>query len=341
MEFQPFTKHDLDALADFHALALVNHEPYTGPPPTWERLRSGFGESRPGTSQRNWLARVDGEAVGHVSLMLGTTENLHLAMPWIQVHRDHRRKGIGTKLHEFFVERAEEEGRDTFIANANEALPESTEPIDGAPSAFLRRMGYTPAMTSLHSRLDMAAVPEGAHDELAAKAWRHAEGYELTTWVEGVDGGDCPEHLLEDLAYLEYRLTTDMPLGDMDYEPERPDAERVRERARSALASGQTFCNAAAVHTATGKAVAWTFLGLSRDSGEHAFQAITVVDPDHRGHRLGTLVKLANLAPARELRPALRYVDTDNAEDNAPMIAVNTAIGYRPAHASVTYQRKI
>jgi len=338
MEFQPFTKHDLEPLEEFLALSLANHEENIGPPPTWERLTAGFGESRPGITQRNWLVRDGGKAVGHVSLMLPVMENLHMAMGWVQVHRDHRRAGIGRKLYDFFVERAREEGRDTFLTGVNEPLPGSTVEIDTAGSSFLLAMGFTPVMTSLQSRLDLTTVPAEAHERLAAESWAHAEGYTVETWLEGVEGGECPEHLIEDLAYLEYRLTLDMPKGDMDYEPERPDAARVRERAASAVASGQTFCNAAAVHTASGKAVAWTFLGL-RDE-ENAYQAITVVDPDHRGHRLGTLVKLANLGPARELRPGLRIIETNNAEDNAPMIAVNTAMGYRAHHANVTYQRK-
>lgn len=339
MEFQPFTKHDHAPLREFLALSLANHDADLGPAPTWERLAAGFGESRPGMTQRNWLVREHGEVVGHVCLFLPVAENLHMAMGWVQVHRDRRREGLGRRLFEFFVQQARDADRDTLLSGVPEPLPGSTVDIDPAGAHFLRAMGFAQVMTSVQSRLDVTAIDDEAHARLAAESWKHAEGYTIETWLEGVEGGECPEHLVEDLAYLEYRLTTDMPKGDMDMEPERPDAARVRERAASAVASGQTFCNAAAIHTASGKAVAWTFLGV-RDE-ENAFQAVTVVDPDHRGHRLGTLVKLANLGPARELRPGLRMIETSNAEDNAPMIAVNTAIGFRPHHASVTYQRKV
>ena len=46
-------------------------------------------------------------------------------------------------------------------------------------------------------------------------------------------------------------------------------------------------------------------------------QNITIVDPAHRGHRLGMVVKLENLRHAREHRPQLAAVDTANAASNA------------------------
>ncbi|MEV0649279.1 GNAT family N-acetyltransferase [Phytomonospora sp. NPDC050363] len=341
MEFQPFTRHDLDLLGDYHALALDNHEARKGPAPTWERLRKAFGTVRPGMAQRDWLVRDGGEVVGHVALALPVAENRHLAMGVVQVRRDLRRRGIGRELYDFFVGRSREEGRTTVIAGVDEPLAGVEAEIDRSGSRFLTALGYEVALTSVHSRLDMSTVEAGAHERLAEQAGPHAAGYETLSWIEGKGGGECPEELVEDLGYLEYRLTTDMPLGDMDYEPERPDAARVRERALTAMETGQSLVHAAARHKATGKTVAWTFVELSRDDDEYAHQAITVVDPEHRGHRLGTLVKLENMRAALALRPALRYVDTDNAADNTPMIAVNTAIGYRPTHAQVTYQRRI
>jgi RimJ/RimL family protein N-acetyltransferase len=62
----------------------------------------------------------------------------------------------------------------------------------------------------------------------------------------------------------------------------------------------------------------------------HGWQQITIVDPAHRGHRLGIIAKLENLAYAREGTPALQQVDTSNAAANTHMIAINEQIGFRP-----------
>ena len=53
--------------------------------------------------------------------------------------------------------------------------------------------------------------------------------------------------------------------------------------------------------------------------------------PEHRGHRLGALLKVANLRQAVQHEPQLEAVHTWNADSNAPMLAVNVAMGFTPS----------
>lgn len=73
----------------------------------------------------------------------------------------------------------------------------------------------------------------------------------------------------------------------------------------------------------------------------HAWQHITIVDPAHRGHRLGMWVKLANLRYTRGEEPALRNIDTWNAATNSHMIAINEALGFRAVEGWAEYQHEI
>ena len=57
-------------------------------------------------------------------------------------------------------------------------------------------------------------------------------------------------------------------------------------------------------------------------------QMLTGVTREHRGHRLGLLVKVAMLEVLRAAEPQLERIDTWNAESNRYMIAVNEALGY-------------
>lgn len=49
---------------------------------------------------------------------------------------------------------------------------------------------------------------------------------------------------------------------------------------------------------------------------------------EHRGHRLGLLLKLTNLLWLREREPHLERIITWNATSNGPMLAINEAMGF-------------
>ncbi len=63
--------------------------------------------------------------------------------------------------------------------------------------------------------------------------------------------------------------------------------------------------------------------------------------PEHRGHRLGLAVKLANLDFLAEREPAVRMIGTGNAQENAPMIAVNDMLGFEIAGVGMFWQKQL
>lgn len=62
---------------------------------------------------------------------------------------------------------------------------------------------------------------------------------------------------------------------------------------------------------------------------------------DHRGHRLGMAVKIANLRAVAGLAPTREFVTTVNADTNPWMVEINRRLGFRPVEASVTYHRRL
>jgi RimJ/RimL family protein N-acetyltransferase len=89
---------------------------------------------------------------------------------------------------------------------------------------------------------------------------------------------------------------------------------------------------------ATGRIVARTKLSFEADDETYARQRVTIVEPAHRGRRLGLVVKSANHAYARAHEPALRVIDTWNAEENTHMRAVNAALGFQPVDGWPVFQ---
>ena len=70
------------------------------------------------------------------------------------------------------------------------------------------------------------------------------------------------------------------------------------------------------------------------------------VEPPHQGehgvhrHRLGLLVKLAALQELAVRSPRTRFISTWNAQENAPMIAVNDLLGAR-VHGRLVVLQKV
>jgi hypothetical protein len=87
--------------------------------------------------------------------------------------------------------------------------------------------------------------------------------------------------------------------------------------------------------------VAYTDIAVTPHESERAYQWGTLVRPDHRGHRLGMAVKVANLRLLQETQPEVTTVITFNADVNAPMVSVNEEMGFRPVQWSGELQKRL
>ncbi len=87
---------------------------------------------------------------------------------------------------------------------------------------------------------------------------------------------------------------------------------------------------ACAREVTTGRLVAFTTIGVAAAQPEIAQQWNTLVLREHRGHRLGLLLKLVNLDRVRSACSGVRVVHTWNAASNAPMIDINERMGFEP-----------
>ena len=110
---------------------------------------------------------------------------------------------------------------------------------------------------------------------------------------------------------------------------------------RLRAARGARFLIAVAEHRASGRLVACTELLLAADVPGQAWQMLTVVRPEHRGHRLGLAIKLANAEELARVAPEVRVIITGNAAVNAPMIAVNEIMGFEVASDGNFWQKRL
>lgn len=272
------------------------------------------GGSRTGTHR---AAVVDGAVAGALRLILPLRDNVTVAILDLAVHPDHRRRGIGSALLAEGLTLAAAHGRTDVIADVDEPVP------DNPGRAFALRHGWTCDL--LESRRDLyLPVDEERLAALEADALAAGAGYDVRTWRDRT-----PDDLLEDRALLARRMTTDAPQGDLPVEEEDWDGERIREYEAASLARGRTVLSAGAVRD--GRLVGYTDLQIPLAQPERAQQSGTLVLREHRGHRLGARMKVAVLRNLAAGFPSVRRISTYNSDGNRPMVAVNEALGFRPA----------
>jgi GNAT superfamily N-acetyltransferase len=278
----------------------------------------------PGTRSHHALARLDGAPAGYARIDLPELDNTDNASVELSVHPEHRRLGVGRALHEYVVRQVRNEGRKRLVGMSVRQLPGGPA-RSTAGAEFATAMGAKSALFDVRRRLDVTALDEPALDRMLADAWSRADGYSLVRWQDR-----APDEYVDDVAYLDSRLVEDAPMGDLAWEPEKIDAARVRAIEAAREARGRRAYHSGMRHDESGRVVAWTMLDFGASNPWHAFQQITIVEPRHRGHRLGAVVKIENLRYARAHEPELRAVDTWNAAVNDHMISINEAMGFRP-----------
>jgi GNAT superfamily N-acetyltransferase len=312
---------DEGALRDWFAVltATQAHDVPTDPPPCWVEHHARLVATDPGCAETAWLARAGtGEIVGAAVLALPTLDNPEVALGELVVSPRQRRRGVGRRLLRQLADAARAAGRARLIIEAREPLDEP-----GPAPAFLTAAGARKALADQRRRLSLPADPARLA-ALGAEAAAAARAYELVQWT-----GDTPPEWLDDLAVLAARLSTDAPRDDLHYGPEHYDADRLRALDASRRARGVRRTVTAA-RAPDGRLAAYTDIFQSATVAWHANQGDTIVEPTHRGHRLGMLVKLANLERVRQHSPELRVIDTYNADSNPWMVSINESMGYRP-----------
>lgn len=280
----------------------------------------------PGHAFERYVGLLDGTPVGYLVLRMPQHDNLTNMDVEIEVLPSARRHGVGRAMHELAVERARATGRKVLMSATVQHHP------DG--SAFATAVGARPGLEDIRSRLDLRAVDQALLDDMLAEAWRHADGYRVVRWQ-----GIPPDEIIDDVAYLESRLNSDAPTGDLPLEAAKVDAELLREGELRRGRRGRASYNAAALHG--DRAVALTSIVGTVGAPAQAWQNTTLVDPEHRGRRLGTVVKLENLRYIRELCPELEVIDTFNAASNQHMLRINRAMGFAAVDTVISWHQSV
>ena len=295
--------------------------------------------STPTRIRRHLVARDDDGLAGRAIVTtrpLTPESGAHLM---VDVAPDRRHCGIGTALLAAAEALAVELGAPVLKVAVTHSVRKGGErvepptgfgdlPADDPGVGFLLAHGYALEQVTRISLLDA--------DRLRDLAAVGVPGdYRVLTWT-----GPTPERCIDELAALRTRMSTDAPSAGMVVVPDPWDAGRVREHDERIASSGRTMLTAAVEHVPSGSLAGFTEIIVSEGDAV-AVQEDTLVLTDHRGRRLGMLLKRANAEQLAAAFPSVGAVVTWNAEENRPMLDVNEALGFREVGREGGWQKRV
>lgn len=310
-------------------------------PDVWAEYRDN-----PHRTRRHFAVWQDGAIIGRgiVTTRPHTPETgAHLMADVLPAHRG---VGVGSALLETVEQVALEAGGPVLKVNVPHTNtaggPRVASPTGfGDVSAdddgvrFLTAKGYDLEQINRISLLDIAGLPERMAPLRDAAAEAAGDDYRVVTWI-----GPTPERWTGDLAELRTRMSTDAPSAGLVNAVDQWDDDRVREHDDRIASSGRTVLTSAAEHVPSGTLAGFSELLVSAGDPV-AVQEDTLVLRDHRGHRLGMLLKIATADLLLQHAPAVEAIVTYNAEENRPMLDVNEAMGFRAIGYEGGWQKRV
>ncbi|WP_435208014.1 GNAT family N-acetyltransferase [Micromonospora sp. bgisy143] len=257
-----------------------------------ESTRKMLADPPPNEGWIALVAEVDGQVVGWTSAEPNTSTSVpgFGDVNTLHVHPEHRRRGIGTAL----LTAATDHLRPLGVHRVR-----TMAAADSLP--FARRHGFEPSREVRYSALDLTPPPALPEPPPGVRLWPIAE---------------MDPHLLyaADVASA-VDEPGDVPVDAVTFESwqydvwDEPGLDKTASTA--ALVDGEV-----------------TAFSLVKRDGDRMWSDYTCSVPTYRGRGLARLAKTAALHRAAEAGVRIAY--TSNDESNAPMLAINARLGYRP-----------
>lgn len=299
------------------------------------------------------LAKIGPDIVGRAGISMPLAENTGIAIVSLEILPRYQGGGVGRELLDAAEHFARGEMRRTVLVETHHpgsmlkdtdgrvvaaAYGDGVLPVASREVAFARRTGYELQQVE---RFSSCALPlDGELLENLKQRAVEVSGpdYAIHTWTN-----TCPAEWIRDMAVLEDLMGGEESfsaygagdegeqVGEARDDDTRGDDARVREAETLASGSGRQTMVCAVEHRPTGRLVGFTAISILGHRDDVVFQDDTLVLQEHRGRKLGMVIRVCNLERLALEQPAARRLYAWNAAEKDYMAAVNDALGFATA----------
>ena len=301
----PLTIRTADPAADYPAVAALYNAVSTDRI-TVDDLRANDARTGPDEVRRRFVADRDGRVVAYGYVLRADYDLPGHFWTWLTVADDVRREGIGARLYGEALAFARTCGATALHSEVSESFPEAQR--------FAQVRGFTLEGHLFESVLALGAFDMRAHAGLLGRA--EAGGIRVFSLAEG---GNMPG-LRRQLYEVNYR-------GVLD-DPGHGRASWLSFEEFSAITDAPWFQPEGQILAADGDAVVGLSAVTYDASTNTANQLMTAVERAYRGRGIAQALKLRAIEYA--LACGATSIRTRNDLANAPMLAVNYKLGFRP-----------
>ena len=299
-----------------------------------EQRKKFLLDPHPNSQNYRWLVYPKGDSnkvIAYGDLSINTEKhpnyetNKHIGFFSIYVTRNLRRKGLGSKILRVILDKAKELDRLT-IFHCGTSIESGHE--------FLSHYKGTVAIEGASNRLYISE----ANWELMEK-WREVASEKVKE--EGViieDFFECPEEIIEEYMALYTETMNQQPMGELEWVPKHtPESRRINEK-RSADKGIEWYT--LITRESDKKISGLTEYFYYKHAPHRIEQGLTGVKEEYRGRGLGKWLKAEMLFRIKERFPDVKYINTGNATDNAPMLSINKRMGFKEYIPNKLYKLK-
>ena len=227
---------------------------------------------------------------------------------WLKVvvTPDNRHQGLGSQMYEVALNAACEQGATHLESSVLEAHPGAMQ--------FAKKRGFEIEHHAFVSSIDLATFDEHRFDDLMAHVY--AEGFRFFSLAEAgpTDGNKHKLYEVNRASALDNPGNNGIFPDFHSFSKNVFEASWFRADTQIIAAHGNDWVGLSAI-------------GVYKDDN-YVYNAFTGVLREYRGRGLAQALKLHTILLAK--REGMRYIRTHNDSKNAPMLAINRKLGYKP-----------